>query len=185
MNKTYFATTMTMAAVFPLSAAFAFETTAITITCHRGETYTQERECISATRTTDADFGDGGYIVCLCPDDHTKLKKFICSSYYSSVAGITYARWETGECYSCGAGRYNNGGSCSNCPLRSYGATSNDGTVSANQCYFPQNVEQSDDTGTFVFENNCYYEGSTSAPLEDSSKGADWYETESTTTAAT
>lgn len=184
MNKTYFATTMTMAAIFPLSNAFAFETTTINITCHRGPTYTATRTCVSATRTTDADFGNGGYIVCLCPEDHTKLKRYVCSSYYSSVAGITYARWTTSDCYSCAKGQYNNGGSCSNCPMRSDGYTSDVGAVSANECYAPVDTEYSDETGTFVFENNCYYEGSTSSPLEESSKGATWYETESTTTQA-
>lgn len=66
--------------------------------------------------------------------------------------------------------------------MRSYGATSDTGAVSANECYIAKDVEQSDSTGTFVFENNCYYEGATSSPLEDSRPGATWSETESTTT---
>ena len=173
---------LTAMALLTYSKVEAFEVKAINIVCHRGETYTATHECISATRTTDADFGYGGHIVCLCPNDHTKLREFRCDSYTASSTGIVYPKWYAGDCYSCSEGKYNNGGSCSNCPMISYGVTSEEGAVSANQCYFPKEVEQSDGTGTFVFENNCYYDGATSSPIEDSSKGATWYETESTTT---
>ena len=159
MNKTYFVAGFTAMMTLGYSKSFAFETTTITITC--GGT---NLDCISATRTSDFVTDDGGHIVCLCPKDQRQLIKYSCVQA-DYVNGMVIDDWFTTGCYSCPSYAYNNGGSCSTCPDYK---SSNEGAVSANECYIAKDVEQSDNTGTFVYTDNCYYEGATSSPVEDS-----------------
>ena len=186
--RLYVSASLTAMTMLTCSRVWGFEITAITIRCWGGDyAIYNDRECISATRTEDAEFGTGGHIVCLCPTDHTKLKSFTCSTYTGNVGQRLY-RWSTSECYSCGAGSFNNGGSCTNCRDATHNqkATSDVGAASINECYIPENTQGSDSTGEFLYANNCYYDGPAYGPIEDSSKGASWSEdSESTTTTAT
>ena len=171
MNKTYLVAGFTAMMTLGYSKSFAFETTTITITC--GGT---NLDCISATRTDDFVTDDGGYIVCLCPSDQRQLIKYSCvQSGFSN--GMVIDDWTTTGCFSCSSYAYNNGGSCSACPGDLFYTRSDTGAVSANECYKEADVERSDETGTFIFTDNCYYDGATSDPVEDS------YEASTTTTA--
>ncbi|MBE6459718.1 MAG: hypothetical protein E7009_01910 [Alphaproteobacteria bacterium] len=166
MNKTYFVAGFTAMMTLGYSKSFAFETTTVKIRCWEGDTAIYaDSYCISATRTEDFYTGTNGYIDCLCPDDPTKLRKSTCQSYWAN--GRYLFRWYHDSCRPCDSGQYNNGGSCSSCPAQ---YTSDTGAVSANECYKKADVERSDETGTFIFTDNCYYDGATSSPVENSYK---------------
>ena len=60
--------------------------------------------------------------------------------------------------FSCNAGYYRNGTSCSRCPSSGgvYG-TSAAGSTKITDCYLPASTTGSDSTGTFTYTSNCYY----------------------------
>lgn len=63
----------------------------------------------------------------------------------------------------CKIGQYNNNGVCTNCPD---GGTSQFGASAITECYIPAGTVGSDETGTYQYAENCYYNNKSSVVVE-------------------
>ncbi|MBP3316418.1 MAG: hypothetical protein J6L70_02355 [Alphaproteobacteria bacterium] len=186
MNKTYFGMTTILVTCVPYVGA-----SAATITCTEGGVRLDTHTCTIVGIYSDITLGDSDEVKCLCPDG-TGVYDVFCNAknepYDDDSNGVIddYAYFEIGSCYipTCAAGEYfnTNNGLCESCAYFTNcdkeNVTSDAGSVGVNECYFPKGVEQSDDSGTFVFTNNCYWDGERQMSCNDG-------EEESTTTTAT
>lgn len=115
---------------------------------------------------------------CICDGDCTTINWRPITTEYEQMTekncvcdGQSAARCETTEHYRCAAGYYgqsteNTKPTCTKCPtlLRNDGVenpgTSSVGATSITNCYQPQNVEFTDNTGIYTFNgDNCYNTG--------------------------
>ncbi|MBP3316327.1 MAG: hypothetical protein J6L70_01870 [Alphaproteobacteria bacterium] len=199
--KTYFSVGFTAVMMLNCPRALAFETTTITITCVptelNGIQNPVHKDCISVNKTEEFQMGPTGHITCICPTDSEKLITYSCHNKlmvdsldpddpYDTLAPNYYQAYFTDDgCFSCESGYFNSGTGCVKCFYdKAYNdnGESDSGAVGVNECYLPQDTSMSDDTGEFVFVNNCYYSGDYTA-FDTSDAGS--LEEESTTTTAT
>lgn len=107
-------------------------------------------------------------INCSCEDGYRKTGITSCTACpcgYKCTGGTatkcgagTYSAAASSSCTTCTAGAYCGSGACSptQCP-DSPNATSASGSSSVYQCYYPKDMEMTDDVGTYLFTSNCFY----------------------------
>ncbi|MBQ3039318.1 MAG: hypothetical protein IJD41_02030 [Alphaproteobacteria bacterium] len=96
-----------------------------------------------------------------CFDGSTTVK--MCSEYTFSCVTIDIGPMESFDGYSdtfaCIQGYYKDKMSCNRCPSSGgvYGTTKSSGATSITECYIPSGTDFSDSSGTWEYDQNCYY----------------------------
>lgn len=75
----------------------------------------------------------------------------------TAIAGVYPDAYGVCKYYACGPGRYFTGASCIVCPEITYSSSNDRNTKGITACFIPGHTIMSDETGTYTFEDDCYY----------------------------
>ena len=118
--------------------------------------------CDTVQTTEDVTLAAGETFMCRYKTSPLAYHKYTCELTYSlGSGGEHYNLSQTSFEQNCTPGTFDYAGKCVYCAVAtgSQDSTSDAGATDVTDCYIPTTTQFSDDTGTYMYASNCYYDG--------------------------